>query len=198
MMSTTQRTDTSYSASMVRVISRVGNLLRSPFTHRFASPIWLAVRLYLGYMWWMMGVQKIGAGFLTSDPIGPILQLGADGTLAVPLEFFRPIAGMLVASGLTPLISFSMPFLEMAVALAFVSGVLVVPAAIGATLLNIIFVLSGIGQIQLDGRFIALQLLMIAAFRVVSYIGFERLAYRIFKSVIGAVRGRRAPVAAAK
>jgi thiosulfate dehydrogenase [quinone] large subunit len=166
-------------------------MLASPFTHVYASPIWLAVRLYLGYMWWMMGVQKIGAGFLTGDPIGPILKLGADGTLAVPLEFFRPIASMLVASGLTPLISFSMPFLEMAVALAFVSGVLVVPAAIGATLLNIIFVLSGIGQIQLDGRFIALQLLMIAAFRVVSYIGIQRYVVRILRSTLIKLRRPR-------
>lgn len=184
-------TATSIATRNTSIIRRLTTTLASPFTHVYASPIWLAVRLYLAYMWWMMGVQKIGAGFLTSDPIGPILQLGADGTLAVPLEFFRPIAGMLVASGLTPLISFSMPFLEMAVALAFLSGVLVVPAAIGATLLNIIFVLSGIGQIQLDGRFIALQLLMIAAFRVVSYIGIQRYVVRILRAALTKVRRSR-------
>ncbi len=175
----------------------VRSTLLAPFTHAYAAPIWLAVRLYLGYMWLMMGWQKIGAGFLTSDPIGPILQLGADGTLAVPLELWRPIAGLLVASGLTPLISWSMPFMEMAVALAFVSGVLVVPAAIGATLLNVIFVLSGIGQIELDGRFIVLQLLMLAAFRIVGTLGVEKLVFRSVTALYRKVRGTSARTAQA-
>jgi hypothetical protein len=104
---------------------------------------------------------------------------------------------MLVSSGLTPLISFSMPFLEMAVALAFLSGVLVAPAAIGAILLNIIFLLSGIGQIQLDGRFIALQLLLILAFKAAGKIGFEKLAFRIVGNVYRKVRPAKAPKAVA-
>ena len=44
---------------------------------------------------------------------------------------------------------------------------------------------------QLDGRFIALQLLLILAFRIVSYIGVERLAVRILKATIDALRARR-------
>ena len=189
-MMTTARTATIATRNS-SFVGRTRSILLSPFTHAYASPIWLAVRLYLGYMWWMMGVTKIGAGFLTGDPIAPILKLGADGTLPVPFEFWRPIADFLVWSGLTPLISFSMPFMEMAVALAFVAGVLVVPAAIGATLLNVIFVLSGLGQIQFDGRFIVLQLLLIAAFRIVSKIGFEKLAFRIALSMYRKVRGSR-------
>lgn len=195
-MMTTARTATA-EARNSSIARRTLSALLSPFTHVYASPIWLAVRLYLGYMWFMMGVTKIGAGFLTGDPIGPILKLAADGILPVPLELWRPIADFLLWSGLTPLISFSMPFMEMAIALAFLSGVLVVPAAIGATLLNIIFVLSGLGQIQFDGRFIVLQLLMIAAFRIVSKIGFEKLAFRIVLGLYRKVRGaRQAKVAA--
>ena len=195
-MMTTARTATAETRNS-SILGRTRSVLLSPFTHAYASPIWLAVRLYLGYMWWVMGVTKIGAGFLTGDPIAPILKLGADGTLPVPFEFWRPIADFLVWSGLTPLISFSMPFMEMAVALAFVSGVLVVPAAIGATLLNVIFVLSGLGQIQFDGRFIVLQLLMIAAFRIVSKIGIEKFAFRILLSLYRKVRPARQPKVAA-
>lgn len=144
-----------------------------------------------------MGVAKIGAGFLTGDPIAPILKLGADGTLSVPVEFWRPIADFLLWSGLTPLISFGMPFMEMAVVLAFVSEVLVVPAAIDATLLNVIFVLLGLGQIQFDGRFIVLQLLLIAAFRIVSKIGIEKFAFRILLAMYRKVRPAGQPKVAA-
>lgn len=177
-------------------LARLAHRLSTPFTHVYAAPIWLAVRLYLGYMWLLMGIGKIGAGFLTGDPIGPILQLNANGTLPVPVELWRPVAGLLVSSGLTPLISFSMPFLEIAVALAMISGVLVVPAAVGAIVLNVIFLLTGIGQLQLDGRFIALQLLLIVAFRVAGTIGVEKLAFRIVRAAYRKVRPARAPKAA--
>jgi thiosulfate dehydrogenase (quinone) large subunit len=190
MTTTTRRAAYAATPSM---LGRLLTLVRAPFTHVYASPIWLAVRLYLGYMWFWMGVQKLQIGFLSSDPIGPILKAVADGTLKVPAEFFRPVAGLLVESGLTPLISFSMPFLEIAVALSFVTGVLVVPAAVGATLLNIIFVLSGIGHIKLDGRFIALQVLLILAFRIVGTIGLEKLATRILMAALVALRIKKAP-----
>jgi thiosulfate dehydrogenase (quinone) large subunit len=196
MTTTTRRA--AYASMQPSILSRLVTLVRTPFTHVYASPIWLAVRLYLGYMWFWMGVQKLQIGFLSSDPIGPILKAVADGTLKVPAEFFRPVAGLLVDSGLTPLISFSMPFLEIAVALSFVTGVLVVPAAVGATLLNIIFVLSGIGQIRLDGRFIALQLLLILAYRIVGTIGFQKLATRMFLAALVALRIKKATPAAAR
>jgi thiosulfate dehydrogenase (quinone) large subunit len=194
MTTTTRRA--AYASMQPSILGRLMSLVRAPFTHVYASPIWLAVRLYLGYMWFWMGVQKLQIGFLSSDPIGPILKAVADGTLKVPAAFFRPVAALLVDSGLTPLISFSMPLLEIAVALSFVTGVLVVPAALGATLLNIIFVLSGIGQIRLDGRFIALQLLLILAYRIVGTIGFQKLATRMFLAALVALRIKKAPNAA--
>jgi hypothetical protein len=144
-------------------------------------------------MWIQFGYQKIGAGFLTGDPIGDMLKLVGNGTLAVPFEFYRPVARMLVDSGLTTLLSFTMPFLEMAVALSFATGVLVVPAAVGATLLNINFILSGIGQVSFDGRFIALQLLLVLAFRVVGKIGLERLVVRIVRLMFKNLRTRSLP-----
>jgi thiosulfate dehydrogenase [quinone] large subunit len=182
---------TTHRPGLATPAARLGTLVRWPFTNRFASPIWLAVRLYLGYMWFVMGLTKIGAGFLTGDPIGDILKLVGNGVLPVPVEAFRPVARLLVDLGASPLLSFSMPFLEMAIALSFVSGVLIVPAAVGAIFLNVTFVLSGIGQIQLDGRFIALQLLLILAFRIVGYIGVERLAVRILTATYTALRQRR-------
>ena len=195
MLSTTRQQIATRQYAELSIVSRVRDIVALPFTHRYAAPLWLVVRLYLAYMWMQMGVAKLGAGFLTSDPIHGILKLVADGTLNVPFEWFRPVAGMLVGLGLTPMISFSMPFLELAIALSFLTGVLVVPAALGATLLNVIFVLSGIGQIALDGRFIALQLLMVLAFRVVASIGLEPLALRLSSPLLGKVRRPRVATA---
>jgi thiosulfate dehydrogenase (quinone) large subunit len=197
MLSTTERTVT-YRPTTVSTVRRLVAMARVPFTHMYASPIWLAVRLYLGWMWFNFGLQKLQAGWLTSDPIGQMLKLVADGTLAVPFEFYRPVAAFLVDSGLTPLLAHSMPFLEMAVALSFVTGVLVVPAAIGATLLNINFILSGIGAVAFDGRFIALQVLLILAFRIVGAIGFEPLIMRVLRATLRTVRPARKATLSAK
>ncbi len=153
------------------LLARSIHALRWPFTHRYAAPIWLALRLYLGWIWLQFGIDKLQAGWLTKDAIGPLLKLGAEGVLPLPLPIYGRVAALLLDLGVTPLISFAMPLLELAVALAFLSGVLVAPAAIGATLLNINIILSGIGQLAFDGRMIALQLLLLMAWPVAERIG---------------------------
>lgn len=175
---------------------RIRSIVALPFTHRYTAPLWLGLRLYLAYLWLNFGLQKLEAGWLTTDPIGGMLKLVGNGTLPVPFEFYRGVAQFLVNSGMTPLLSHSMPFLELAVALSFASGVLVVPAAIGAILLNTNFILSGIGQVQYDGRFIALQLLLILAFRVVGLIGFQKLLVRVVFAAYRMIRPARHTVRA--
>src|SRR3712207_4931442 len=95
MLSTSRHQIAPRAYAELSIVNRARNIAALPFTHRYAAPLWLVVRLYLAYMWMQMGVAKIGAGFLTSDPIGGILKLVADGTMRVPFEWFRPVAGML-------------------------------------------------------------------------------------------------------
>lgn len=158
-------------AQPARLLARSLHVLRWPFTHRYAAPLWLALRLYLGWIWLQFGIDKLQAGWLAKDAIGPLLKLGAEGTLPLPVPAFAQVAQLLLGLGVTPLISFAMPLLELAVALAFLSGVLVAPAAIGATLLNITIILAGIGQVAFDGRMIVLQLLLLMAWPVAERIG---------------------------
>ena len=168
-------------------------LIRWPFTNRLSSPIWLALRLYIAWIWFQMSMGKFQAGWLTSDPVGQMFKLIEKGTIAVPLPFYRGVAGALLDAGVSPMISHSMPFLEMAVALALVSGVLVPVAAVGAILLNINIILSGIGTPAFDGPIIAAQVLFIMSHRVVGGIGFERLARYILSAVLRLVRPTRKP-----
>ena len=165
--------------------------IRWPFTNKFAAPVWLALRLYIAWIWFQMSMGKFQAGWLTSDPVGTLFKLIEKGTLAVPLPFYRGVAGALLDAGVSPIISHSMPFLEMAVALAFATGVLVPAAAVGAILLNINIVLSGMGVPAFDGPIIAAELLFVLSFRVVGAIGFEGLARRILRTVVQAVRSTR-------
>lgn len=166
-------------------------LIRWPFTNRLASPIWLALRLYIAWIWFQMGISKLQAGWLTSDPVGTMFKMIEKGSIAVPLPFYRGVAGALLDAGISPMISHSMPFLEMAVALSFATGVLVPAAAVGAILLNINIVLSGMGTPAFDGPIIASQMLFLLSYRVVGGIGFEGLARRILRAAVRAVRPTR-------
>jgi len=168
-------------------------LIRWPFTNRLSSPIWLALRLYIASIWFQMSMGKFQAGWLTSDPVGQMFKLIEKGTIAVPLPFYRGVAGALLDAGISPMISHSMPFLEMAVALSLATGVLVPAAAVGAILLNINIVLSGIGTPAFDGPIIAAELLFVMSYRVVGGIGFEQLAWRILSTALRLVRPARKP-----
>jgi uncharacterized membrane protein YphA (DoxX/SURF4 family) len=191
---TTPNQSTSYTARASASAGRVIGVIRWPFTNKFAAPIWLALRLYIAWIWFQMSMGKFQAGWLTSDPVGTLLRLIEKGTLAVPLPFYRGVAGALLDAGATPFISHSMPFLEKAVALAFATGVLVPAAAVGAILLNINIVLSGMGVPAFDGPIIAAEILFVLSFRVVGAIGFEALARRILRSAVRVARPARPAV----
>jgi thiosulfate dehydrogenase [quinone] large subunit len=196
MITTPRQTTTFDNPSASSVLRRALAVIRWPFANRHAAPLWLLLRLYVGYVFITMGIAKIEAGFLTADPIGAMLKLVANGTILVPFEFYRPVAAVLVDGGLTPLISHSMPLVELAIALALISGVLTPLAALGALLLNINFVLAGIGTLAFDGPYMAAEVLMVLGANVVGVIGFERLARRILTAAIAKLRPARAPEAA--
>jgi thiosulfate dehydrogenase (quinone) large subunit len=184
MITTTQRQPARHKQIMSTIrAARTLQAIRWPFTHRYAAPIWLALRLYLGWIWLQFSIGKFQGGWLTSDPIGGMLTSIAKGILPVPLPFYRGIAAALLDMGLSPLISHAMPFLELAVALAFFSGVLVGPAAAGAILLNANFILSGIAVPAFDGRIIVLQVVLILAWRVAGLIGVEKLLVKGFREL---------------
>ena len=184
---------TTYTTNGNTIWKQAVALIRWPFNNRLSSPIWLALRLYIAWIWYQMSISKFQAGWLTSDPVGQMFKAIEKGTIAVPLPFYRGVAGALLDAGISPIISHSMPFLEMAVALSLATGVLVPVAAVGAILLNINIMLSGIGTPAFDGPIIAAQVLFVMSYRVVGGIGFERLARRILNAALRLVRPVRKP-----
>jgi uncharacterized membrane protein YphA (DoxX/SURF4 family) len=193
MITSPNQRPTTYTTNGNTIGKQAIALIRWPFTNRLSSPIWLALRLYIAWIMYQMSISKFQAGWLTSDPVGQMFKLIEKGTIAVPLPFYRGVAGALLDAGVSPMISHSMPFLEMAVALSLATGVLVPAAAVGAILLNINIMLSGIGTPAFDGPIIAAELLLIMSYRVVGGIGFERLAGRILSAARRQVRPARKP-----
>jgi uncharacterized membrane protein YphA (DoxX/SURF4 family) len=170
---------------MWHLICSARRVIAVPFTHRYAAPVWLLVRLHLAWMWLRFGVAKIRDGWLAENPLHDLLGAVAQGYTATPLEPYRHVAELLLAVGGDRALSVLIPIFEVAVGLMFLSGIGLVPAAILASLLNVNLILSGVATWAFDGRFIALQLLLLAAWRVAGRLGAGTLLKRsVFGSVV--------------
>jgi uncharacterized membrane protein YphA (DoxX/SURF4 family) len=158
---------------------RILDILRWPFSSRLASPLWLGIRIYLGSIWLQFGLAKVEGGWLTGNPMHSMLDAIARGMTPAPFPEYRHVAQALLDVGADRWMSVGLPLAELAVALAFFGGILLVPAAVGASLLNLNLILSGMASWQFDGRIIALQLLLLAAWRVADYVGLARVFSRL-------------------
>lgn len=149
-----------------------------PFRSPFSSPVWLALRLYLAEVWLQFGIGKIRGGWLRGDGLHGLLSAVAEGETPAPFGFYERVADVLVASGMDDVLSVCIPLVEVGVGVAFITGVMLVPAAIAAIMLNVNLVLSGVASLQFDGRIIALQILLLLAWRVAGYLGLGTLVRR--------------------
>ena len=152
-------------------------LIDWPFRSPLTSPVWLALRFYLASIWLQFGVGKVRGDWLRGDGLEALLEAVAAGQTPAPLPFYTRVAEFLVATGLDAVLSILIPLAELAVAGAFMAGVLLVPAAIGAILLNLNLILAGVASIHFDGRIIALQVLLLLAWRVAGYLGLGTRAW---------------------
>lgn len=153
-------------------------LLSWPFRSLIASPVWLVLRFYLASIWLQFGIGKLRGGWLDGDALHGLLSAVAAGHTPAPFPAYTRVAELLVATGMDRVLSVLIPLTEVAIAAAFISGLLLVPAAIAATLLNLNLILSGIASIHFDGRIIAMQVLLLLAWRVAGYLGLGTLVAR--------------------
>jgi uncharacterized membrane protein YphA (DoxX/SURF4 family) len=166
-------------------------LLHRAMTGPAAAAGWLALRIYLGLLWIRFGVAKIDAGWLISNPLSGLLRAVAEGGTPAPFAAVRPLAGLILDLHLDPLLSVAIPLFEVAVGTAFLAGVLLVPAAAAASLLNLNLILFGIASWRFDGRIILLQLLILAGWRAAGRIGIAGLTRRRREARVTASLRRR-------
>lgn len=152
-------------------LSMIKSVGRWPFVSPLAAPFWLGVRIYLGAVWLRFGIGKLNDGWLTSDPLGPMFSMIGDGNLPATVDFYQPVIAWLSGIGATPLLSVIIPLAEVVFAISFLTGLMIVPMAIAASLLNANLILAGVAAFDFDGRVILLQLLLVGAWRVAGELG---------------------------
>jgi uncharacterized membrane protein YphA (DoxX/SURF4 family) len=164
--------------------------IRWPFVRRAAAPVWLLVRLYLAFVWISFGVGKLLDGWLTENPMGDMLAMIADPEISpAPFAFYHHVADGLLWVGADQVMSVTFPLIELGIALALISGVLLVPAAAMAIFLNTNLILSGVADVWFDMRIITLQLALLLAWRVAGEAG----VIPIVKRVVAAAQPARVP-----
>jgi uncharacterized membrane protein YphA (DoxX/SURF4 family) len=130
--------------------------------HPLAATLGLGVRLYLASVWLRFALQKIHGGWLTSNPLRPMLELVVNGYTHVAFHFYQPLTRWVLELGADRLLAVAFPLTELTIATAFVAGVLVRPAALVAIFINLNLILTGLAMWHFDGRIIALQVLLLA------------------------------------
>ena len=135
---------------------------RRTTAHPAAGMLAFVLRLLLASIWLRYAWGKIEAGWLTSNVLHPLVQIVADGQTPASLSIYSPLARWVLELGLDRVLSVAFPIAELAIAVALVTGWKVRTSALLATIINLNLVLSGLASWQLDGRIIALQLLLLA------------------------------------
>lgn len=165
-------------------------LVRGLFASQHAAPLWFVLRLYLGSVWLQFGLAKLRGGWLSGNPMHDILRAVAQGGTPTPLPAYREVARALLATGMDEVLSVAIPLAEVAVAASLLGGVLLVPTVLGACLLNVNLILSGIASWTFDGRILALQLLLLAGWRAAGFLGLGEPLRSLWSGYREALRGR--------
>jgi len=121
-----------------------------------------ALRAYLAFVWLRFGIMKLQGGWLTMNPLRPLLELIAVGKLPTSAPGYSFVARALVATHADAVLSVAIPCTEIGISLALLAAVRIRTAAVIACALNVNLLLAGIATFSLDGRMIVLQMILIA------------------------------------
>ena len=166
--------------------SRIGTAI---FRSTRTAPLWLVLRLWLGYQWLHAGWEKLhvaSPGGWSGD--APSLQgfvFGADavwdnraesyGHPNVHYAWFLDFLHFVADHGwfFGPLIVVS----ELLIGLGLITGTLTRWAAVSAVLLNLMYIMGGSAGV--NGVFLASGVLLVAAWRVAGHLGGDGIVRRL-------------------
>lgn len=121
-----------------------------------------ALRAYVALVWIRFGLAKLQDGWLTTNPLRPLLATIGSGQLPTTAPGYAPMARLMVHLHIDAVLSVAIPIVEVAIAVALLSGRWVRTAALVACALNLNLLLAGVASWSLDGRMIVLQLIIVA------------------------------------
>lgn len=148
------------------------------FTSARSAPLWLGVRLYLGYEWFEAGRHKLADAAWMDG--GAALQGFWERAVAVPAEGRAPITydpyrdylQFMLDQGWYTWFSKVIVFGELLIGLGLILGALTGIAAFSGALLNMSFMLAG--TVSTNPVLFTLSILIVLAWRVAGLIGLDR------------------------
>lgn len=147
------------------------------FASRFMAPIWMVVRLYLGYLWLKDGWGKLqsplwvgaDAGAITTSLLTQSLSLTAGDHPSVPLWYAGVIEHVFLPNAMlfSNLLAIGAVLIGLALATGFLTGI----TAFVAGLLNASYLLAGI--VFSGPTMVILATWLVLAWRVAGYYGLD-------------------------
>lgn len=153
-------------------------LARFLFASPSSAPLWLVVRLYLGWQWFMAGWTKVGSPAWTGANAGAALQGFVRGALeraAGPNPAVQPWYANFLESVILPnaaLFARLVAWGEVLVGLGLILGALTGVAAFFGTFMNFSFMLAGTAGA--NPLMFALGGLVVLAWKVAGFWGLDR------------------------
>lgn len=144
---------------------------------RFAI-VWLVVRLYVGYEWFMAGWEKLGNPVWTGSQAWVAVKGFLSGALAKTVGAHPDVSGWYgafirnVALHHTVLISYLVTYGEILVGAALVLGLFTGIAAFIGTFMNLNYLFAG--TVSINPLLALLGLLLILAWRSAGWFGLDR------------------------
>ncbi len=149
------------------------------FSSTLMAPVWLLLRLYLGWTWLSSGLEKLGdakwvgaqAGKAVTDFLQGALKKTGGEMPDVPGWYARLISD--VALPHAGLFSYLVTFGELAVGVALILGLLTGVAAFFGLLMNFAYLFAG--TLSSNPLLVFLGILIILAWRAAGWWGLDRV-----------------------
>jgi thiosulfate dehydrogenase [quinone] large subunit len=157
---------------------------------KWAPWLWLVVRVYLGYEWFMAGYEKaIGKGWLDGGAAlkgfwTGIVKVSGNGHDPISYDWYRAFIQMLLNANAQTWFAPLVVVGEMLIGIALILGVFTWFAALMGGFLNWNFTMSGSGSV--NGMYLVLSCLLILAWKIAGYYGLDRWTLKFVPWQLGA------------
>ncbi|MGB3682147.1 MAG: DoxX family protein [Rubrobacteraceae bacterium] len=156
------------------------NVTRFLFADLRTAPVWLVVRVYLGFLWLVAGIGKLSEPGWIFGGAGDAVRGFAQGAMAQTAGEHAQVTGWYasflenVAIPLAPVFAFLVVFGEIAVGAALILGLFTGIAAFFGGFMNASFLFAG--SAGANPLMFILAILLMLAWRVAGYWGLDRWA----------------------
>ncbi len=152
---------------------------RAIFANTVMAPVWLVIRMYLGWQWLSAGWHKVdGDNWINNDGVAlrgfweRIVQVPEQGRPAISYDWYRDFIQFMLDNEWHAWMAYVIAFGELFIGIALIIGVLTGFAALGGAVLNFNFLLAGTAGT--NPVLFLLAILVLLAWKVAGRIGIDR------------------------